>query len=137
MELPETTARELFASAIVARLATVGANQRPHLVPVTFAVHGDLVYTAVDHKPKRTTNLKRLRNIADNPNVALLADHYADDWNNLWWVRVDGIARIIDSEQDAARLLRQRYPQYQVSPPDGPIIVISAGQWTGWSASSH
>ena len=137
MELAEATARELFTSTPVARLATAGADQRPHLVPVTFAVDGDRIYTTVDHKPKRSTNLRRLRNIRENPNVALLADHYAEDWATLWWVRVDGTARIVDSDANATRLLREHYAPYGENPPDGPLIVVSAARWTGWSASAR
>ncbi|GAA3437308.1 hypothetical protein GCM10018954_069220 [Kutzneria kofuensis] len=76
-----------FARARVARLATAGADGRPHLVPVTFAVHDDTVVIAVDHKPKTTTNLRRLRNIRENGQVSLLVDHYDEDWRQLWWVR--------------------------------------------------
>jgi hypothetical protein len=72
------TARQRFAAARVARLAT--ASRPPHLVPVTFAVDGDTVYTAVDAKPKRSRRLRRLANIEADPAVALLADHYSDDW---------------------------------------------------------
>ncbi|MGD0558042.1 MAG: TIGR03668 family PPOX class F420-dependent oxidoreductase [Streptosporangiaceae bacterium] len=135
MELSGTDARRRFANARVARLATTGADGSPHLVPVTFAAAGDLVYTAVDHKPKRTRNLRRLRNIAENPNVALLVDHYADDWAALWWVRADGTAQVVERAPDAIRLLSERYPQYQATPPEGPFIVISVRRWTGWSAS--
>jgi PPOX class probable F420-dependent enzyme len=135
MELSEAAARKLFAGARVARLATVGADGQPHLVPVTFAVDGDVVYTAVDHKPKRTTNLRRLRNIAANPSVALLADHYADNWDDLWWVRADGTARVVDHEPNAVRLLGERYLQYREIPPAGPVIVISVRCWTVWAAS--
>ena len=91
-------ARRRFAAARVARLATADAAGRPHIVPVTFAVDGDVVYTAVDAKPKRGTALKRLANVAANPAVALLVDHYADDWNQLWWVRADGTGRVVDPE---------------------------------------
>jgi PPOX class probable F420-dependent enzyme len=137
MELSGTDARRRFANARVARLATTGADGSPHLVPVTFAAAGDLVYTAVDHKPKRTRNLRRLRNIAENPNVALLVDHYADDWAALWWVRADGTAQLVERAPDAIRLLSERYPQYRATPPEGPFIVISVRSWTGWSASPH
>lgn len=135
MELSADLARQRFASVSVARLATVGPDGRPHLVPVTFAVHGDLIYTAVDHKPKRTTNLKRLRNIAADPHVAVLADHYEDDWQRLWWVRVDGVARVLERDAEGVRLLAARYQQYRTNPPQGPVIVISAERWSGWSAS--
>src|ERR1700730_15047208 len=81
-------------SASVARLATTGANRKPHVVPICFAIEGQTLYFAVDSKPKQTTNLKRLRNIAANPAVSILVDHYEDDWDRLWWVRLDGSARI-------------------------------------------
>ena len=135
MELSADLARLRFSSVAVARLATVGPEARPHLVPVTFAVQGDRIYTAVDHKPKRTTNLRRLRNIAANPRVAVLADHYEDDWQRLWWVRVEGVARVVDHDAEGVRLLSLRYPQYRTNPPQGPVIVISADRWSGWSAS--
>jgi PPOX class probable F420-dependent enzyme len=77
-------ARRRFAAARVARLATADTAGQPHLVPFVFAVDGDTVYSAVDHKPKRTTALRRLANIAQNPAVALLVDHYDDgDWSGL------------------------------------------------------
>lgn len=101
MQLSAGQARALLASARVARLATADAAGRPHLVPVTFAVgggsagDGGVVYIAIDHKPKSTVNLKRLRNIAANPAVSVLADHYAEDWEQLWWARADGTAEIL------------------------------------------
>src|SRR5258706_15176176 len=95
METEEARAR--FAASQVARLATVGADSLPHLVAVCFALDGDRIVTAIDHKPKRTTQLRRLRNIRANPNVCLLADYYdADDWTALWWARADGTARILE-----------------------------------------
>ena len=129
-------ARELFATARVARLATVGADARPHLVPLVFALAGDVVYSAVDAKPKRTTALKRLDNIARNPRVALLADHYEDDWEALWWVRADGVARIAggaEAERGVA-LLAERYAQYRDAPPGGPVLAIAVERWSGWRA---
>ena len=131
-------ARALFASARVARLATVGAGARPHLVPVVFAVAGDAVYSAVDAKPKRTTALKRLENVARNPRVALLADHYDDaDWSALWWVRADGSARVLEDGEEAERavgLLRERYAQYRGDPPRGPVLAVAVERWSGWRA---
>jgi PPOX class probable F420-dependent enzyme len=133
------TARSRFAAARVARLATAGADGRPHLVPVVFALDGDTLYTAIDDvKPKATPRLRRLRNIAGNPAVALLADHYDDDWSALWWVRADGAARIVDAgaaEAGRARtLLAARYPQYRAAPPPGPVIAVAVERWTGWAA---
>jgi PPOX class probable F420-dependent enzyme len=108
-------------------------------VPVTFAVDGDWIYTAVDHKPKTTINLRRLRNIRENPRIALLADLYRDDWDALWWVRVDGRAHILDegaAREHALDLLADRYQQYRWTRPAGPVIVIEAERWTGWAGSA-
>jgi PPOX class probable F420-dependent enzyme len=123
----------------VARLATAGQAGQPHLVPVTFAVDGDHIYTAVDAKPKSSRRLLRLRNIAGNPRVALLADHYEPDWDNLWWVRVDGHASVLAEPGEMAgplRLLAGRYPQYLDSLPDGPVIDILVERWVGWAAAT-
>jgi len=132
-------ARARFAAARVARLATVDAGGRPHLVPVVFVLDGDTVYTAVDDaKPKATPRLKRLANIEANPNVAVLTDHYDDDWRQLWWVRADGRARLLEpaaGEAATAReLLAARYPQYRAAPPPGVVIAIDVARWSGWSA---
>jgi PPOX class probable F420-dependent enzyme len=138
-------ARRRFAAARVARLATVDDVGRPHLVPVVFAAHGtDGIVTAVDRKPKRTTHLKRLRNIEVTPSVSLLADDYDEDWDRLWWVRADGGARIVPpgaaetatrEEYEAAldRLCR-KYAQYRDAPPAGPVIAVTVRRWTGWRA---
>src|SRR5690348_8190323 len=96
-------ARRRFAGQRVARLATADPAGRPHLVPVVFAVLGPTIYTAVDAKPKRHTALRRLANVAANPRVALLADHYEDDWDALWWVRADGTARVLDAADPSVR----------------------------------
>ena len=136
MNLSTQDARALLATVRVARLATVSPDGQPHLVPVTFAADGDRVYIAIDHKPKSTLRLKRLANIAANPNVALLADHYADDWTQLWWTRADGEATVLTDPGDTAHpvaLLATRYPQYQATPPTGPVIAITVTTWTGWS----
>jgi PPOX class probable F420-dependent enzyme len=129
--------KERFAQAPVGRLATVGADGRPHLVPVVFAVGDDVVYTAVDAKPKATKRLRRLRNIADNPQVSMLVDHYDDDWSQLWWVRADGTAAIYD-DGAAARtgyeLLQAKYPQYRSVAVDGPVIAVTVHRWAAWSA---
>jgi PPOX class probable F420-dependent enzyme len=130
-------ARTRFAAARVARLATAGADGRPHLVPVVFAVEDARIYSAVDDvKPKATTRLKRLSNIAANPAVALLVDHYDDDWTALWWARADGVARLVDPrDAEAARartLLAARYPQYRTAPPPGVVVAVDVTRWSGW-----
>ena len=131
-------ARRRFAAARVARLATAGADGRPHLVPIVFAVAGDTIYSAVDRKPKRTTALRRLANVVDNPRVAVLADHYEEDWAALWWVRADGAARVLDAGDEARSAvarLTERYAQYRSSPPPGPVLAVDVERWAGWSAS--
>ena len=130
-------ARERFSAARVARLATADARGRPHLVPVVFAVDGDRIYSAVDAKPKRTTALRRLRNVAENPFVALLVDHYDDaDWGALWWVRAEGRGRVLEVDDPEARraveLLRARYPQQRVV---GAVLAVDVERWSGWSAA--
>jgi PPOX class probable F420-dependent enzyme len=126
-----------FTQAPVARLATVAPDGRPHLVPVVFAVDHEVVYTAVDAKPKTTLRLRRLANIEGNPRVSLLVDHYAEDWTQLWWVRVDGIAAI-HHDGDAMRagrdLLRVKYDQYQSVPLHGPVIAVAIRRWSSWRA---
>jgi PPOX class probable F420-dependent enzyme len=127
-----------FESSVVAHLATVSPDGRPHIVPISFALDDQTLYFAVDAKPKKTTDLKRLRNIAANPAVAVLVDHYEDDWDKLWWVRLDGSARILvhrDEVERALDLLAKRYPPYRANRPDGPVVAISAQRWSGWSAS--
>jgi PPOX class probable F420-dependent enzyme len=130
-------ARERFGAARVARLATADAGGRPHLVPVVFALEGDRVYTVVDAKPKRTTALRRLRNVAENPWVALLADHYEEDWAALWWVRAEGRGRVVEADAPEARraveLLRARYPQQRAV---GAVLAVDVERWSGWAGQS-
>jgi PPOX class probable F420-dependent enzyme len=130
--------RERFAGARVARLATVGPGGAPHIVPITFALVEDAIVHAVDHKPKRTRALRRLANIAANPVVSVLADHYAEDWGALWWVRADGRARIVEADSSegarAVAALVARYAPYAQRPPEGPVVVVDVERWSGWSA---
>jgi PPOX class probable F420-dependent enzyme len=137
VRISEGEARARFATVPVARLGTADAQGRPHVVVVTFAVEGDVIYTAVDQKPKSGANLKRLRNVGQNPCVTMLADHYSDDWDRLWWVRADGRAAILaDQRQMAAplRLLADRYRQYRQAPPTGPVLAVTVERWSGWAA---
>ena len=133
-----TEMRRLVEAARVARLATADAKGQPHIVPICFALDGDNLYFAVDAKPKRTTDLKRLRNIAANPAVSILIDHYEDDWERLWWVRLDGNARVVSVHVEVQRaldLLAQRYAQYRATRPIGPVVAVSIEGMTGWSYS--
>jgi PPOX class probable F420-dependent enzyme len=133
MRLSAADARARFAGARVARLATVSAEGVPHLVPVTFAVLGERVVFAVDDKPKSTTRLRRLDNIAARPRVCLLVDVYDDDWTRLWWVRADGTATVRATDADAVDALAARYPAYVERRPAGPVVSIEVDTWTGWS----
>src|SRR4029077_3716067 len=130
--------RRRIASATAARLATVGRDGRPHIVPITFAPAEDALYFAVDKKPKKSADLQRLRNIEANPAVSVLFDHYEEDWTRLWWVRVDGRARIVSEGSEletAINLLSRRYAQYRSARPTGPAVAIEIERMTGWSAS--
>ena len=123
----------------MARLATIAGPGPPHIVPVTFALTGDRIYSVVDSKPKTTRDLQRLRNIRAHPHVAVLADHYEEDWSLLWWVRADGRASILTGPGEMAgpvQLLTGRYPQYRESPPAGPVICVVVDHWAGWAAAS-
>lgn len=136
MRLDERQARERFAAARVARLATVTPEGSPHIVPIVFAVDGETIYTAVDAKPKSTTALRRLANIAANPQVAVLADCYDEDWTRLWWVRADAAAATVTGMQARTGIdrLTARYPVYQDQPPPGPVLALEVTRWSGWSA---
>ncbi|MGW1073034.1 TIGR03668 family PPOX class F420-dependent oxidoreductase [Streptomyces sp. NPDC002537] len=119
MQLASAEARKRFQESPVARLATADATGRPHVVPIVFALGENLLYFAVDHKPKTTQNLRRLHNIRENPRVSVLVDHYAADWTTLWWARADGRAAIwTDPAQrrTPVDLLRDKYPQYAERP---------------------
>jgi PPOX class probable F420-dependent enzyme len=133
-------ARRFFAAARVARLATVDAAGRPHLVPIVFVVEGGTIYSAVDAKPKRTTALRRLANVTANPAVTLLVDDYDDaDWTRLRWARADGLGRVLDPGRPEARAalvqLAAKYRQHADQPPPGPVLAVDVHHWAGWSAS--
>ncbi|HEV3402082.1 MAG TPA: TIGR03668 family PPOX class F420-dependent oxidoreductase [Acidimicrobiales bacterium] len=136
MEQLDAELRERVARASVARLATVRPDGHPHLVPVTFALVGDAVVTAIDHKPKTTTSLQRLRNIEARPVASVLVDHYEYDWSRLWWVRGDGAARVVAEGQEreqAVERLVEKYEPYRESPPRGPVIWVTVNRWASWS----
>ncbi|HEY7392705.1 MAG TPA: TIGR03668 family PPOX class F420-dependent oxidoreductase [Bryobacteraceae bacterium] len=133
--------RKTLKQARVARLATLDAKSRPHIVPVCFAYDGKVFYTAVDRKPKRVPGerLARLQNIRAVPRVALLIDQYDEDWTQLWYVLIRGKAKLIpDSAHKertwAIRKLRAKYPQYGqgMLSDDAPIIRITPERITSW-----
>jgi PPOX class probable F420-dependent enzyme len=121
----------------VARLATTDPDGRPHLVPIVFALDGDTLYSAVDRKPKRSQTLRRIENARARPDVTILVDHYEEEWGRLWWIRLRGVARVLDDGDERARaleLLRRKYPQYRAEPPDGPVLAVDVTEVREWSS---
>ena len=104
---------------------------------MTFAILGEQVVVTVDHKPKRTTDLRRLRNIRENPAVAFLVDGWSADWSALWWVRADATAEVVETgpAPDELAALQERYPVYRDLPPHGPLVRAHVDRWTGWAAT--
>jgi PPOX class probable F420-dependent enzyme len=126
-----------LTTARVARLATTDPDGRPHLVPIVFALDGDTLYTAVDHKPKRSSKLQRIENARARPDVTILVDHYEEDWARLWWIRLRGVARVLDDGDERERalaLLQEKYPQYRVEPPDGPVLAVDVTDVREWTS---
>jgi PPOX class probable F420-dependent enzyme len=133
----EARCRALLGAARVGRLATVRPDGRPHVVVCCFAVEGDRLWTAVDRKPKSGRRLQRLENVRATARASLLVDHYEEDWERLWWVRVDGAAEVLQAgkeEEHAIAALTARYAQYAASPPGGPVIAMAIERISGWSA---
>lgn len=145
--------RRRLADARVGRLATVmptrssslgysgsdGTDVRPHVVPCCFVVIGDTIYSAVDGKPKSTLALKRLANIRARPRASLLVDHFSEDWDELWWVRADGAARVIEQGEEwvgAIDHLVAKYHQYAAMRPRAAVVAIDIDQWRSWSATA-
>lgn len=136
--MDEHAMRQLVTESRVGRLATVGPGGRPHVVPFCYAVSGDVLYSMVDEKPKSTHDLARLRNIRTTPAVEVVVDQYDEDWTEVWWVRLRGNARVVESGAEwdrALSLLTAKYPQYVVAPPRGAAVVVEIDRWTGWSAA--
>jgi PPOX class probable F420-dependent enzyme len=138
MRLSQNEIQQRLAGARSATLGTTDGTGRAHLVPIVFAYRDGVVYTAVDAKPKTTLRLRRIANIDLDPQVSVLVDHYEDDWSRLWWIRVDGVARIAHSghlRETALEALAEKYPVYAGQPPPGPAITITVERIRSWSAS--
>ena len=129
--------RRFLDSRRVGHLATADKRGAPHVVPVCFTISENTAYITIDQKPKGNPRaLKRLRNIADNPAVALVGDRYDEDWSRLGWVVLCGRAEILDSGAEhgmAQELLRARYPQYRAMQlADLPVIAIRVERVASW-----
>ncbi len=125
----------------VARLATVGAGGRPHVVPIVFAACDGAIWTGVDGKPKAGGELARVRHLRSDPRVTLLLDHYSEDWRELWWVRLEGQGSLRgaegEAERRAERALRDKYPQYRDTPlfRGAPALIrVEIERRTSWCA---
>ncbi len=133
---------ESLAAARIGHLATASADGLPHVIPVCFALHGPAIYSVLDLKPKRTslTRLRRVRNIQANSQVALVVDHYDEDWGRLWYILLTGHAELLlDGEERsvAVEILRQKYRQYREMPIDpNPVIKISLTSVVSWDAGA-
>jgi len=129
-----------LASRRVGHLATADARGTPHLVPVCFVVSDGALYITIDQKPKGDFRaLKRLRNIAENPIAAFVVDRWDEDWSRLAWLQARGRAHALPEgpETDRARAaLRDKYPQYQSTPLQGPVIRLDVEDWVGWDANT-
>ena len=130
--------RRFLAHQRIAHLATADAHAVPHVVPVCFAIAGDVLYITIDEKPKRrpATALKRLRNIAENPAVAVIVDHYDEDWARLGWVMLRGHAEVLcegKEHGDAQAVLQSRYPQLAAMQiASYPVIAVRIQRTTSW-----
>lgn len=137
-DIAGSSTEALVAASRVARLATSEEGKPPHMIPVCFAVDGDILYSAVDEKPKRSKRLKRLANIRAQPAVTVLVDHYEENWSRLWWVRLRGDARVLEDGPERERaldLLTEKYEQYRARRPSGPVIAVDVHERRGWSAT--
>jgi len=131
---------DLLATARVGHLATAGRDGRPHVIPVCFAWLPPFVYSAIDAKPKRTTLLRRVRNIAETGRAALVVDRWSEDWKNLSYVLVEGPAELLEDgpERDEALiLLTAKYPQYDDLPLVGNLVIkLTAERTVAWRADA-
>jgi PPOX class probable F420-dependent enzyme len=107
-------------------------------VPITFALAGEVLYSAVDSKPKRSRRLKRIENARARPEVTVLVDGYEEDWSRLWWLRLRGTARVLERGDEfdrALSLLGDKYEQYRANPPGGPVLALDVTERREWAAA--
>lgn len=140
--LSDPRVRDFVFAARVAHLATADAAGAPHNIPVCYWFDGRIIYFAIDEKPKRNTGmrLKRMRNIVENPRVAIVIDHYEEDWTQLCYVLIRGRARVVEDQEEymqALRNLRDKYSQYRgmaLTPERNPIVKIEPVHVNAWGA---
>jgi len=127
----------LLETARVGRLGLADEEGAPRVLPVTFAVAGGRIWSAIDDKPKRTAEPARLRFLRRDPRAALTVDRYSDDWDRLAWVQVLGEVRIVEVSRAAEGLaaLRSKYVQYRDRPPPGPVLALEPQRYLWWRAS--
>lgn len=129
--------RDLLARTRVAHLAFLDEDDRPRVLPVTFALAGGAVWSAIDSKPKRTAEPARVRLLRRRPEAALCVDRYDDDWGRLAWVQLLGCVDVLDAAAGVPGLdaLIAKYPQYREQPPPGPLLRLTVQRALSWSAS--
>lgn len=133
---------ENFASLLRARrgfLATCGGDDGPHILPVCFTWAGDTIWTAIDGKPKRGSELQRMKDITANSKVSFAVDRWDEDWSRLAWLQARGTAKILgkgSESEKAMEALLSKYSQYEETPLEGPVIKIDIDKWVGWSAET-
>ena len=134
-EIQRDEMRRRAARARAARVGTLDARGRIHLVPIVFAIDGDRLYSSTDEKPRA----KRLRNLQRDPHVSVVIDEYDEDWSRVWWVRLAGTGRALEQGAEyerARRLLCEKYPQFEGDPGGGPIMAVDVQEWSGWAYSA-
>jgi coenzyme F420-0:L-glutamate ligase/coenzyme F420-1:gamma-L-glutamate ligase len=130
---------DLLSRTRVGRLATADSSGQPHVIPIVFAADGEKIYTPLDKKPKRMppNQLKRVRNLVENPRLAFVVDHYEEDWSKLAWMLVKGTGELVENGEAyevGVRLLEEKYPQYKRMPlKNQPLIVITPFDITSWN----
>jgi PPOX class probable F420-dependent enzyme len=134
----EPWARELLESSRVARLGLLDGDGQPRVLPITFALEGECVWSAIDKKPKRSSEPARVRFLREHPRAAISVDRYEDDWERLAWVQLQCDATILEAAAAPTALaaLAAKYPQYQDDPPPGPLLRFEPRSATSWRAAS-